>query len=228
MQIDRTYIISLKRRPDRLQRALDSWNQVKPPFPDPIIFNAVDGNEVPKPPTWKAGNGAWGCRNSHLAIFDQIFSDKLQNCLILEDDFEFVTGFNTKVEPFLNSVPYNYDSILLGGQHHRDPLPSPGSNSLLPPNGIKRVMASQRTHAYIIKNGFFMKQLYLAWQSTDNHIDWIMSKMHYKYNIFCPDNFLIGQSESRSDITNRDEERRLWSGEAFSSADGFRDNREED
>ena len=75
IQIDRCYLINLKRRPDRLDACLARIAAVEWPFPQPQVFEAIDGDRVGVPPEFTKGGGAYGCRCSHVAILQRCLMD---------------------------------------------------------------------------------------------------------------------------------------------------------
>lgn len=200
---DMVVCINLARRKDRLKQLQAELAKADWPFKEPEIIPAVDGRLCPNGRGWKGGPGAWGCCRSHLAVLEQAMTDKVESVLILEDDAFCIDGFREKVEAFLADVP-QWDAIFLGGQHISPP------RSYKP--GIVRCRNVQRTHAYALKNGKFMRDVYEAWLVWQSHIDHRLGPMTEGYNVFAPEPFLIGQDFGQSDIMgNAVLNRRLWS-----------------
>ncbi len=210
---DRVLLINLKRRPDRLAKALDALKNCRWPFQWPEIFPAIDGSVVPCPSTWKSGGGAWGCMKSHQAILERAISDGVSNVLVLEDDLCFIDDFTTKVQHFLSLVPDDWDQLMLGGQHI-----NLGVSPTLVKPGVLRCADCERTHCYAVR-GEYMERLYLAWTrggkfDASMHCDWIMGrdpKLQRAHKVYAPDPFLVGQDRNQSDINGRHQPRKLWS-----------------
>lgn len=197
------YLVNLRRRPDRLNAALDALRTAGWPFKDPTIFSAIDCQKVPVPWGWKSGDGAWGCRQSHVAILQHCINEGLEPVLILEDDIVLRSNFVEKVTKFLEEVPDDWECLMLGGQHHATPKKVK--------SGIVKVTSAQRTHAYAVR-GKFLRDLYSRWVSKDqvHHIDWTFCTIQAIYNTYAPDPFLFAQAESYSDICGRTNSQTFW------------------
>ncbi len=196
-------LINLKRRPDRLTTALQTIRSCNWPFPKPEIFPAIDGDLVPVPHGWKAGGGAWGCRQSHVAILQDCIMRQTEPVLVLEDDICLRSTFRADCERFFAAVPSDWECLMLGGQHMSEP------RKVKP--GVVRCMNTQRTHAYAIR-GRFLRDLYSRWAAPAQvqHIDWTFGPMQGIYRTYAPDPFLFGQARSHSDICGRTNPAKFW------------------
>ena len=201
--IERVVLINLKRRPEKLAASLAEVSRVKWPFPTPKIFSAVDGEKVPSPEGWPAGDGAYGCRQSHVRILEEAILDDVRSILVLEDDLIFMPGFDESIEPFLASVPADWEGIWLGGQHMH-----PAEPTKIP--GIVRCLHTERTHALMVR-GQFLRALYRRWASSYAHVDHAAGPMMARYRVYAPEPFLVGQREGASDIDGQKHGRRYWS-----------------
>lgn len=69
--------------------------------------------------------GGIGCALSHYNVYKKIVNEKIQRCLILEDDIEIIDDFNSKCEMLDNILKTtgesNFDIFLLG--YHNSSLP---------------------------------------------------------------------------------------------------------
>jgi hypothetical protein len=204
--VERVYVINLKTRPDRIKTFLDRLERYGWPFPDPIIYPAIDGNKVGVPPEFTQGGGAYGCRMSHLRILQDCLMEDVKTVLILEDDAEITEGFTDRVAEFLAKVPQDWEGIMLGGQHH-----APPKTTGIP--GVVRVQYAQRTHAYIARPSY-MKALQQRWGNCTVHIDWAMKDWQHTRIVYAPDPWLIGQAGGRSDIRGAVKPREWWSSAA--------------
>lgn len=199
--VDRCYIINLKRRPDRLRAILEKIAATDWPFPEPIIFEAIDGDRVGVPPEFTQGGGAYGCRCSHVAILQRCLMDDVESVLVLEDDADIKPWTGAACREFLKRVPPDWQGIMLGGQHHAEPI------RIAP--GLARVRYAQRTHAYIAR-GVYMRALQRRWGNATVHIDWLMENWQERYLVYAPEKWLIGQAGGRSDIRGAEKPPEWW------------------
>ena len=207
---DLVVVINLRRRPDRFASFTAALAEAAWPFRYPIRFEAVDGAIHRPPPWWRAGNGAWGCRCSQLAVIEQAISDGARSLLILEDDAVFVPDFARKVEAFLRAVPNDWESLYLGGQHLRKPTPVS--------DGVVLASNINRCHAWAAR-GDFLKVVrdhwanLNEWQKTPRrHIDHQLGVLHEsgRYRVYAPTQWLVGQTASQSNICGKPLAQRFW------------------
>ena len=114
-RFDHVFVINLQRQPQRLEKLLarlpDDW-----PFPTPRPFTAVDASLAPAPDWWQAGDGAWGCFQSHQRLIEHALVAELPSLLVLEDDAIFCDDFARRATDFMNALPSDWDYVYLGGQ----------------------------------------------------------------------------------------------------------------
>jgi len=208
----RVVLINLGKRPDRLFRVKQAIRNANWPFCQPEMLEAVDGEHVRPPEGWKSGNGAWGCMLSHQRALQMALADGIERLLILEDDVCFVDGFSKKVAAFLESVPPDWDQLMLGGQH----VNIHGAPTLLKP-GVYKCTDCERTHCYAVK-GEFILTLLKRWMGGGHfngqvHCDWIMGRdpeIQNSHNVYAPEHFLAGQEGGSSDIDGFLHRRKFW------------------
>lgn len=207
---ERTILINLKRRPDRLatffaQPQLADW-----PLAKIELFEAIDGHSAAFNPAW--GNdrmrGAWGCWASHSAMLRKMLDEQAESVLILEDDAYLAPQFNERTEKFFAAVPDDWQCLMLGGQHRN------GRPQTICP-GVLRCLNCQRTHAYALR-GEMIELVYRLYQGmTTGHIDHRLGPFCANYKTYAPDPFLFGQAGGKSDINGRHEGLRFWSNVAL-------------
>ena len=208
------FVISLARRPDRYKAFQKRFSELDWPLAEPQLFPAVDGKIVPNPKWWNNGGGAWGVYRGNLRIIENCLMDGTKSVLILEDDAIPCVGFAEKVGEFLASAPEDWQMLYLGGQHLRKRLhaPKPLNDQVVVPYNVNRC------HAYALKGkGLAVAYTHLTshrWQSG-HHIDHHYGQLHQSggIRVFAPKEWLIGQSEGKSDICNRELPIRFWSGD---------------
>lgn len=202
---DGVYLINLKRRRDRIVRweklvkEIGGW-----PLRDWQVVEAIDGGNdtVPFPIDWHSGGGAWGCRQSHIKIHQDALMAGHESILILEDDCEIRDDFITKLTEFLNKVPEDWEALMLGGQHMKDPE--------LIEEGLVRCKNTQRTHALAFR-GRAIKDVYQMYCGTNVHIDWRLGPfLGRRRQTYAPHPLLIGQTAGKSDITQRQTPAKFW------------------
>jgi hypothetical protein len=209
--IERTVVISLARREDRLFYFCDLIAACEWPFPEPDVFEAIDGGSgvVPVPAYWKSGGGAYGCQQSHIQVLQRALMDGVRSILVMEDDAVFRKDFGTQVTEFLDAVPDNWEALMLGGQHIARPEHLGG--------GIVKCRNSQRTHAYILR-GNAIRDVCQLWEGSRHHIDWDMGPfLGKRVKTYAPDPFLVGQAASKSDINGKEHRTQWWSKRTYDS-----------
>lgn len=201
--VDKVFIINLAHRKDRLETLLSKIQACSWPFPVPEIFPAYDGNVIGCPPEFTSGNGAYGCRQSHLGVLTKCLMEGVETVLVLEDDADILPDFGSKWKSFIPDVPSNWRGIMLGGEHMIVPLDIPNTSK------VKLVQYTQRTHAYIARS-VYQKSLHKRWGCSTVHIDWRMQDWQKTQSVYCPTNFLIGQCGGKSDISGRTDPPQWW------------------
>ena len=206
----KSYVINLDFCEDRFEAFQEKWpeNSV---IERPERFRAIHGDTCTPPPSWRAGNGAWGCMMSHVGVLQQAMMDKLPSFAVFEDDAWFCEDFSEKLEDFMAAVPEDYQQVYLGGDlmHARTHPPIVVNDKVLRPFNVNR------THAMIF-GVLGMKEIYnyvcsLPYMSQD-HIDHHLGRWHEdaRNKVYCPNEWLVGQFGFQSNVSGRLEEPTLF------------------
>ena len=118
--IDKIFIINLDKDIDRLN---DSYKQLKKyNINNYERYPAINGNKLSNNELNKytsilgkiiASKSMVGCGISHINIWKKIVNEKINRCLILEDDFILVDDFLNKFNNLIVKIPINTDLLFL-------------------------------------------------------------------------------------------------------------------
>ncbi len=196
--VEKSYLINLARRPDRLEQAAQQLNAAGVEF---TRIEAVDGNALPLPQGWDAGPGAYGCLESHKRALEDAITNGLNCIAVFEDDVVLEPGYQEKLQAFLSQLPPDWEMAYLGGQHRQ----TPG----VVKDGIVRCTDCHRTHAYLLR-GNGIKRVYQIWASNMGHADHILGRYFNELKAYAATPWLAGQGATTSDINGRNETERWW------------------
>jgi len=209
---ERVYVINLPRRTERWE----AFSQKLPadwPFRLPERYAAIDGGLASPPDWWKDGGGAWGCYKAHLRILEDCLSNEINSVLILEDDAVCVEGFTEKVQAFWQHLPDDWEMVYLGGQHIQENLGLPRKIN----EWVYHPYNINRCHCYGLRG---RRMLEMAYKHLNNFFDWkvphhvdhYLGELHkrIKTGLYVPKEWLVAQSEGKSDICGKDLELRLF------------------
>lgn len=211
---DLVVVINLESRRDRWQRFLHQLSDVDWPFKRPMRLSAVDGRLVEAPRWWRAGEGAWGCHQSHLRAIEMALMWEVESILVLEDDVRFVPDFCGRVRRFLSHVPHGWDQLYLGGQHLLQDVQAPAQVNA----EILRPFNVNRTHAYALSRRF-LRPVYRHLtdygehaRRPDLHVDHRLGELHQtgEYAVYAPTRWLTGQLGGYSDVKSDLVPDRIW------------------
>lgn len=210
MEFARVVCISLARRADRWEKFVAAC-----PYKNVEKFTAIDGKLCTPPDWWKQGAGAWGCYKSHLAILEKALNDGVESLLVFEDDAIFCENYVERSEDFLAALPPNWGLAYLGGQHLNAAIHPPIrlNDLVVQPYNVNR------THAMAYRGRDTMLAIYRHISAIDGwtrgqHIDHYLGKLAQKRSlpIYAPTEWLVGQSDSASDINVNVMTNRFWNG----------------
>ena len=209
---DHVYVINLPRRKERWEMFLKGL-PADFPFRTPEQYAAVDGGLATPPGWWNGGNGAWGCYKAHLRILEDSLNDEIYSVLILEDDAVFVEGFTEKVQQFWKHLPEDWEMVYLGGQHIQENLGLPRKIN----EWVYHPFNVNRCHCYGLRGRRMIERAYKHLQNfsdwkVPHHVDHYLGELHktMKSGLYTPKEWLVAQSEGKSDICGKDLELRLF------------------
>jgi len=211
---DRIICINLDRRADRWQRLQEHFADMAWPLGCVERFSAVDGHNVTPPKWWRAGAGAWGCHQSHVAVMQRAIQDGISSLLILEDDALIVPRFAEQFAAFLHIVPQDWDGLMLGGQHLEPPQIIAPRRGEIP--GLLRVRNGNRTHAYALRGKYLIAAHQHLCDYQDHakrprqHVDHRLGMLHKQFRIYAPEPWVIGQAAGSSDVATQQWSQRFW------------------
>ncbi len=217
---DRIYVINRPDRPVRLARFFKHIEELGlAERHEVIVYPAIMGNKTTCPPYFLAGAGAWGCLKSHSNIIENAIMEieikgethGIDSILILEDDVQFIDDPYQLIFNFLSNIPKDWDQLYLGGQHRMKPIATENSE-------IKRVISTNRTHAYALNSKIYKKVYAHINNATDYigrkdyHVDGQLEEAHRKqsWNVYCPPKWLAGQCANISDVSNTEIPYKIW------------------
>ena len=209
---ERVYVINLPRRKERLeaffQKIPADW-----PFRFPEQYSAVDGGLASHPDWWNGGGGAWGCYKAHLRILEDCLSNEIHSVLILEDDAICIEGFTEKVQEFWRHLPEDWEMIYLGGQHIQENMGLPRKIN----DWVYQPFNVNRCHCYGFRGRRMLERAYKHLNNVSDwkvphHVDHYLGELHKRMEkgLYVPKEWLVAQSEGKSDICGADLELRLF------------------
>jgi glycosyl transferase, family 25 len=189
---DKTYLINLASRKDRLQRAKKRLGDLNITYER---FEAIDGKTLDSHPHLKPGEV--GCYMSHLNILKDAKQNNYQSILILEDDVVFE---NNMLEKFYNGykhIPDDWEIIYLGANHNQ------------PPTRINEYVV-ECNHAFttsaMIIRGSALEKLLAESRDMTKQIDVVYADLQAtkKLKAYAFHPWLMYQEDGYSDIQGRD------------------------
>lgn len=195
-----------------LERRKDRWDTFIKQFDDPRFEGwkpekviGVDGKAVGAPDwfLWgkrqKAREGAFGCHESHVSIFQTAWEEGWRNVLIFEDDAVLKDNFFDQLDKSLDELPDDWDFFYLGGQNVERNIQEPFqySENLLYNYNVNR------THAYAVNRKVLPRILdYCKDTIHGDHIDWQLGRIHKRLDVNCYSSYpwVCYQAAGESDI----------------------------
>lgn len=189
---DRTYLINLPHRTDRLRIAKQQF--AKAGMDMPIIFPAIDAKKLGITGMTEANQGLIGCFMSHYFILQNAILSGYKRIAIFEDDILLVNGFKEKLNTGLFEVPDKWELLYLGYYERT------GSGKVQVSQNITIPKNTWGTHAYMVQ-GDGIKKMYDNLQTIRTHIDiQITEDIAPKLYTYCISPAICHQSGIKSDI----------------------------
>lgn len=205
---DRVCLMTLGPESERARRAAA---EIRQHTANLRVVQAIRGDDLYPAPWYRAGNGAWGCLQTHVRIAQDAWLDKVERYLVFEDDAILIDGFERLAQEFLGSLPENWDQVYLGGQHTK------------PPRWVNRFTyeprSVNRTHCFGLQREAipeFLSHVTDARAHLDagypQHIDHRLEDAHQsrRWVTYAPSWWLVGQGENHSGINGRWHPDKWW------------------
>lgn len=204
--VERAFVITLAIRPDRRRDFFERLPSVDW-LPEVEPWDAIHGDTCQPPPNWTAGNGAWGCLKSHLAILERCLMDRVGSYIVFEDDAQFADDFDSRGQRFLEALPDGWQQAYLGGQlqHERTHPPIKITNDIYRPYNVNR------THCFAVsREGMLPIYQHCSDLPYERHfhIDHHLGRWHEdaRNQVYCPPRWIVGQHGARSNVSGKMEQ----------------------
>lgn len=210
MLVEKSFVINLKIRPDRLEEFQDRWpdNDV---IPRPEVWHAIHGDTCRPPDNWTSGNGAWGCYKAHLNILEHCLNNRISSYAVFEDDAKFADHFSSYLPQVFAALPEDWQQFYIGGQllHETDHPPVRINDYIYKPFNVNR------THAFIV-SAAGMLPIY-RWISNlpfhgGEHIDHHLGRLHERgdFGVYCSGQWIVGQGGTSSNVSGKTDPVMFW------------------
>ncbi len=213
------YVVNLDRSRDRMKKVT---RQCQLAGLDLVRFPAVDGSRLTRSErslgttvgcNKRCTNGIVGCGMSHMALWQLIVDNDMEDTFVAEDDVVFVRDFKRLLTKYWEEIPVDYDIIYVGclvgcdpdGLESRDMKMHKWDN-----HGKKGKRVSEHvfvpnlalgTHCYIISKTGAAKLLEFSNGKVDTHIDHQIQRYAESLNIYGITPTLAFQEQSQSSST---------------------------
>lgn len=204
--VERAFVISLPFRRDRIESFLSQVSGLAC-LPDVDVWPAIHGDTCQPPPNWTAGNGAWGCYRSHLAVLEYCLNNRISSYMVFEDDAQIrLKQFDQYVSAAFEELPDDWEQLYLGGQlvHEHSHPPFKISERLHRPFNVNR------THCFAVSRAgmlpIYQHICNLPYHDKE-HIDHHLGRWHEdeRSKVYCLSQWMVGQHGSASNVSGRNE-----------------------
>lgn len=189
---DKTYLINLRRRPDRLKLAKRQFE--KAGIRDYTVFPAFDAKTMGVRGVVEENQGIIGCYLSHYFIMQEALINGYKRIAVFEDDVQFVPDFDAQYTNAIPQVPESWQFLYLGYYERTgQPKIKVSENVTIPKN-------TWGTHGYMVQ-GDGIRIMFEALQVFRCHVDiQITEDIVPKMYTYCISPALCHQSGIKSDI----------------------------
>jgi hypothetical protein len=196
---EQVFVLSLARRPDRLERFTRNVALIEWPFLAPELFFGIDGAAKAPADVIRSGftPGGWGGLRSQEQMLATTLQRGRKSILILEDDAEFPPDFCPRVLAFLQSLPDDWDGLMIGGDHEGN-TPTPVAP------GIVRCRYTVRVHCYALRGSAAIEHVLRHYRQGRTFVDRILADLMGQLRFYAPEPFIVGQAANRSDVDHGD------------------------
>lgn len=189
---DRTYLINLPHRTDRLRIAYRQFDIAG--VPRPTLFPAIDAKKLGITGVNEANQGLIGCFLSHYFILQEALLNGYKQIAVFEDDVLLVQDFKDKFDIAYEQVPDTWQMLYLG-YYERS-----GSGKVQVSENVTIPKNTWGTHAYMLR-GEGINIMYENLQTIKSHIDvQISEQIIHKLYAYCISPAVCHQSGIKSDI----------------------------
>lgn len=189
---DRTYLINLPHRVDRLRIAKAQFE--KAGIELPTIFPAIDAKRLGVKGVKEDNQGLIGCFLSHYFILQEAIINGWKRIAIFEDDVLLVPNFKDMLNTAMFEVPDKWELLYLGYYERSGEAKVQVSQNITIPKN------TWGTHAYMVQNDG-IKIMYDNLQTIRSHIDVQISEdIVPKLYTYCVSPAICRQSGIKSDI----------------------------
>lgn len=192
LNCDRTYLINLPHRADRLRIAKAQFE--KAGIELPTIFPAIDAKRLGIKGVKEDNQGLIGCFLSHYFILQEAIINGWKRIAIFEDDVLLMPNFKDILNTAIFEVPDKWELLYLGYYERSGEAKVQVSQNITIPKN------TWGTHAYMVQ-GSGIKKMYDNLQTIRSHIDVQISEdIVPKLYTYCVSPALCRQSGIKSDI----------------------------
>lgn len=186
MKIDKTYIVNLEERIDRLVPLIDKLKSINFPY---WVFKAT-----------KNVDGKLGLLLTMEKLLLEAMFEGHKTLLVLEDDCKFLTDDLRSVSVYMDFLPEGWDCLYLGVNLYQDSV-NLYSGKLIP------LTSGYATHAIVYSSKGMRKVLEAIRAKKHNHLPFdeiLVRHIQSQGNSFCTFPMLITQQNGYSDIEGRE------------------------
>lgn len=209
---DRIVLLTLKGAEKRASSAIENMIElglIKDQSEIEILYG-VRGDDLFPPAYWQSGNAAWGCLCSHVRALQSAWIDGVEKLLVLEDDCGWTDWACEAIPELMNSAPYGWGQLYLGGQHRAEP-------EIMERSPWMAARSVNRTHAYAVSRATIPRLISHVMHAPDymgnfKHIDHQLEVAHQRgdWTVYAPLVWPAGQRENNSQITGKWESPKWW------------------